>query len=133
MGVFLSSQPLQYPLNILHRICHCYTQQHLTGSITRLELRSEEREQWQGEHTTIGRKSGWIILRSLLTEVLSIYFSKLRSNMLTANYCRAATASASPFKRKKAAANTNITHRVVQPDSNCGQKSESNGKVSIRP
>ena len=66
------------------------------------ELRSAEREQWQGEHTTIGRKSEWIILGSLLTEVLSICFSRLRSNMLTANYCRAATASASPFIRKNA-------------------------------
>ena len=77
--------------------------QHNTlGSRTRLELRSAEREQWQGEHTTIGRKSEWIILGSLLAEVLSIYFSKLRSNMLTAKYCRAATVSASPFIRKNA-------------------------------
>ena len=66
-----------------------------------LELRSAEREQWQGEHTTIGRKSEWIILGSLLAEVLSICFSKLRSNMLTAKYCRAATVSASPFGRTR--------------------------------
>ena len=77
---------------------------YFKGGTTGLELRSAERGQWQGGHTTIGRKSRWIILGSLLTEVLSICFSKLRSNMLTAKYCRAATASASPFGRKKATA-----------------------------
>ena len=76
---------------------------HLTIRVAHpgLELRSAEREQWQGEHTTIGRKSEWIILGSLLAEVLSICFSKLRSNMLTAKYCRAATVSASPFIRTR--------------------------------
>ena len=72
---------------------------YFKGGTTGLELRSAEREQWQGEHTTEGRKSEWIILGSLLAEVLSICFSKLRSNMLTAKYCRAATVSASPFIR----------------------------------
>ena len=74
----------------------------------RTRTASAEREQCQGEHTTIGRKSEWIILGSLLTEVLSICFSRLHSKMLTANHCRAATVSASPFIRKKATRNGSL-------------------------
>ena len=32
---------------------------------------------------------------------------------------------ATPFIRKNATLNTNLTHRAAQPDSNCGPKSES--------
>ena len=49
----------QVPLNAKRDTKH---QHNTPGSTTRLELRSEEWEQWQGEHTTIGRKSEWIIL-----------------------------------------------------------------------
>ena len=77
-----------------------------------LELRSAEREQWQGERTTAGRKSEWWIVGSSLTELSIICFSLLRSNVLTATYCRAATVSASPFIRKKATLNRSLFVRI---------------------
>ena len=74
---------------------------YFKGGTTGLELRSAEREQCQGEHTTIGRESEWWIVGSLLTELSTICVSLLCSNVLTATYCRAATVSASPFVRTK--------------------------------
>ena len=66
----------------------------------------------KGSATTVGRKSEWWIVGSLLTELSTICFSKLRSNMLTATYCRAATVSASPFERKKATLNRSLFVRT---------------------
>ena len=54
----------------------------------------------KGGATTVGRKSEWWIVGSLLTELSIICFSLLRSNVLTATYCRAATVSASPLYAK---------------------------------
>ena len=62
--------------------------------------------------TTVGRKSEWWIVGSSLTELSIICFSLLRSNVLTATYCRAATVSASPFGRKKATLNRSLFVRT---------------------
>ena len=66
----------------------------------------------KGSTTTIGRKSEWWIVGSLLTKLSIICFSLLRSNVLTATYCRAATVSASVFERKKATRNGSLFVRT---------------------